>query len=203
MTIFDDDDDVCGKCTCVTVFTAHIETRGSCLTWDDEVFKESISYALEQPLKLFKIEENQGLVFTGEGCSTTSRRLLQSEGNRVSVNFYIEPPENEIYFDAKVVAGLSTDFEEGNWADSWNIELLGEPDLSATSYLAPKTLAPEPSPPAPLQTDTESSGSDDGDDTVIIIGTAAGAVALLGIGGFFLWRHTQKRVTPKRNPEAA
>eukprot|EP00854_Cymbomonas_tetramitiformis_P028584 gene28584-35453_t len=190
-------------CTCVTVFTAHIETYGSCLTWDDEVFKESISFALEQPFERFWIEANQGIVFTGEGCSTTSRRLLQNEENRVSVDFYIEPPENEIYFDAEVVAGLSTDFEAGNWADSWNDELLGPPDLSTTRYEAPRTLSTEPSPPPPMQTATESSGSDDGDDTVIIIGTAAGAVALLGIGGFFLWRHTQKRVTPKRKPEEA
>eukprot|EP00854_Cymbomonas_tetramitiformis_P014189 gene14189-16779_t len=170
-----------------------MEVEADCSTWNQQEFFGKMSSNLELPENLFVLE-NLG------GCSSTRRHLL---ADTITIEYYIEAPEGDLYFTENEVERITNDFSTGVAYEGWP-DSLGNVNEQATDTTAPTTYKSEETPPpTEATTSTSSSSSDDDDSTVIIIGAACGAAALLGIGGFLLWRRTQKRVFPRKNGEGA
>lgn len=170
-----------------------MEVEADCSTWNQQEFFGKVSSNLELPENLFVLEELGG-------CSSTRRHLL---ADTIVVEFYIEPPEGDTYFTEDLSSRIQNDFSTGVAYQAWP-DSLGDVQEDETRTTPPNTFKSEETPPpTAASTSTSSSSSDEDDSTVIIIGAACGAAALLGIGGFLLWRRTQKRVFPRKNGEGA
>ncbi|KAK3242634.1 hypothetical protein CYMTET_47682 [Cymbomonas tetramitiformis] len=124
-----------------------MKVDADCSTWNQQELFVKVSSNLELPENVFAL-------------SSTRRHLL---ADTVTVDFYIEPPEGDIYFTEDLSERINNDFSTGvAYQDS--PDSLGDVQEGETRTTPPNTFKA------------------DDDSTVIIIGAACGAAALLGIG---------------------